>query len=64
LQEVCDAAKIKGLRACDFVDALVSMGHVAKTEDGKYHNTPEGSTFLVRSSPHYIGIVIKGLKIL
>lgn len=56
LQEVCDAAKIKGLRACDFFDALVAMGHIAKTEDGKYYNTPEGSAFLVRSSPHYIGI--------
>lgn len=31
------------------------MGHIDKTEDGKYFNLPEASAFGVKSSPLYIG---------
>jgi len=33
LKEVCDGAKINCLRPHDFLDALVSMGHISKTDD-------------------------------
>jgi|LauGreDrversion4_2_1035121.scaffolds.fasta_scaffold1409100_1 hypothetical protein len=58
LQEVCDISKINCLRPHDFMDALVSMGHISKTEDGKYFNTPDGRDFLVTTSPYYIGILL------
>jgi len=58
LQEVCQASKMNCLRPQDFMDALVSMGHIAKNEDGKYSNTPEGSHFLVSKSPYYIGVIL------
>ena len=58
LKEVCDACKINCLRPHDFMDALVSMGYIEKTEDGKYYNNEDGSNFLVRSSPYYIGIIL------
>ena len=34
LQEVCQASKMNCLRPQDFMDALVSMGHIAKNQDG------------------------------
>jgi hypothetical protein len=49
---------MKCLRPHDFLDAIVSMGHITKTEDGKYYNTSDGGLFLVRCSLYYIGIIM------
>ncbi|WP_224362908.1 acetylserotonin O-methyltransferase [Hyalangium versicolor] len=39
----------------DFFDALVALGMLRREEDGRYANTPETGTFLVRTRPGYIG---------
>lgn len=39
----------------DFLDALVSLGMLERTEDGVYSNTPETELFLDRSKPSYVG---------
>ncbi|MFL5356434.1 methyltransferase [Archangium sp.] len=39
----------------DFLDALVALGMLRRDEDGRYANTPETGTFLVRSRPGYVG---------
>lgn len=39
----------------DFLDALVALGLLRREEDGRYANTPETATFLVRTRPGYIG---------
>ncbi len=46
----------------DFPDALVALGLLARDGDGDgavYKNTPESATFLVRSSPAYIGGILE-----
>ncbi len=40
--------------ACDFFDALVSLGMLTK-ENGVYRNTPETDVFLDKAKPSYIG---------
>ncbi len=45
----------------DFFDALVAMKFLGREGDGgqaKYFNTPEGSLFLVETSPRYIGGIL------
>jgi hypothetical protein len=39
----------------DFLDALVALGMLRRDEDGRYANTPETGTFLVRTRPGYVG---------
>jgi len=58
LESVVSACKMNCLRPQDFMDALVAMGHIDKTKDGKYFNTADGSVFLVKSSPYYIGLIL------
>jgi len=42
----------------DFLDALVSLGFLDR-EDGKYRNTPEASSFLVRGKRRYVGSLLE-----
>ena len=39
----------------DFLDALVSLGMLARDAEGLYANTPEADMFLDRGKPSYIG---------
>lgn len=39
----------------DFLDALVALGMLRRETNGRYANTPEAGTFLVRTRPGYIG---------
>jgi DNA-binding transcriptional ArsR family regulator len=41
------------------LDALVAMGLLTKTRDGRYGNTEESRTFLCGDSPRYMGHIIK-----
>ena len=41
--------------ACDFFDALVALGLLARSVDGHYANTPATAKFLDRREPSYIG---------
>jgi hypothetical protein len=46
----------------DFPDALVALGLLAREGDGpgaRYANTPEGSMFLDRESPAYVGGILE-----
>lgn len=50
----------------DFLDALVSMRFLERDGEGpeaRYANTPEGSRFLVRTSPRYIGGILEMLSV-
>lgn len=44
--------------ARDFFDALVAAGFLRR-ENGRYSNTPETGTFLVKSKPSYIGGILE-----
>jgi len=44
--------------ARDFLDALVAMGFLARSQD-RYANTPETGTFLDRTKPSYIGGILE-----
>jgi hypothetical protein len=49
----------------DFLDALVSMGFLEREGDGPaalYSNTPEGSMYLDRASPRYVGGILEMLN--
>jgi hypothetical protein len=49
----------------DFFDALVSLQFLEREGDGpegRYRNTPEGSAFLVKHSPSYIGGLLEMLN--
>jgi hypothetical protein len=49
----------------DFFDALVAMRFLDRDGDGpdaRYGNTPEGATYLVQSSPRYIGGILEMLN--
>lgn len=39
----------------DFLDALVALGMLRRDATGRYDNTPETGTFLVRGHPAYVG---------
>jgi len=57
-------ARIAGRLGCDerglatLLDAIVAMGLLRKADD-RYVNTEEGRAFLVRSSPRYVGHLIR-----
>src|SRR5438045_6636226 len=44
--------------AQDFLDALVSLGFLQRT-DGTYRNTPETDLFLDKRKPSYIGGILE-----
>ena len=41
--------------ALDFLDALVALGMLQRSDRGEYANTPETALFLDRSKPTYVG---------
>jgi hypothetical protein len=41
--------------ARDFLDTLVALGFLTRSDDGAYRNTPETDLFLDRKKPSYIG---------
>ncbi len=41
--------------ARDFLDALVALGFLERSDDGRYANTPETDFFLDRRKPTYVG---------
>lgn len=45
--------------ARDFLDALVALGFLQRSEDGIYANTPETDLFLDRGKPSYIGGILE-----
>jgi hypothetical protein len=53
-EEITKELGIKISRPEDFLNALVSIGHLTRTED-RYRNTPETAAFCVKSSPLYTG---------
>ncbi len=60
--EIQDAFGLAPRPAADFLDALVSMGLLAREGDGdgaRYANTPETARFLDRRSPAYMGGVLE-----
>ena len=54
LDELTTRLKLHERSARDFFDALVALG-VLEREDGRYRNTPESETFLVRTKLSYLG---------
>ena len=54
LDELTARLKLHTRSARDFFDALVALG-VLEREDGRYRNTPESETFLVRTKLSYLG---------
>jgi hypothetical protein len=45
--------------ARDFFDALVALGFLDRSADGKYHNTASTAAFLDKRKPSYIGGVLE-----
>ena len=45
--------------ACDFLDALVSLGFLQRDQAGAYSNTPDTDRFLDKSKPSYIGGILE-----
>src|SRR3974390_2816515 len=41
--------------ATDFFDALVALNLMERDENGRYRNTPDGTHYLDRSKPTYVG---------
>ena len=41
--------------ARDFLDTLVALGFLERSDDGRYRNTPETDAFLDRGKPTYVG---------
>jgi predicted O-methyltransferase YrrM len=56
--EIGGRLKLHSRATYDFLDALVALGFLARSGDGRggrYSNTPEASAFLSRRSPRYVG---------
>jgi hypothetical protein len=65
-KQLGDALKLHPRGTFDFFDALVAMGFLAREGDGpaaKYANTPEGTVYLAKSSPRYIGGILVMLNV-
>ncbi len=45
--------------ARDFLDALVALGFLLRSEDGIYRNTPDTEAFLDKAKPSYIGGIME-----
>ncbi len=45
--------------ARDFLDALVALGFLLRSEDGIYRNTPDTEVFLDKTKPSYIGGIME-----
>ena len=45
--------------ARDFLDALVALGFLLRSEDGIYRNTPDTDVFLDKAKPSYIGGIME-----
>ncbi len=45
--------------ARDFLDALVALGMLDRSDDGTYRNTPETDLFLDRAKPSYVGGILE-----
>lgn len=63
--ELGTALEIHPRGRADFFDALVSMKYLKRDGNGpdaRYANTADGSVFLVRSSPRYIGGILEMLN--
>ncbi|MFD8568795.1 methyltransferase [Streptomyces sp. NPDC059639] len=45
--------------AADFLDALVSLNVLTRSEDGTYRNTPSADLFLDRAKPSYVGGILE-----
>jgi len=53
-----DALGLHPRSARDFLDALVALGFLTRT-DGVYANTPETDLFLDRAKPSYVGGILE-----
>jgi hypothetical protein len=53
--EIRETLGLKAERLEDFLNALVSMGHLRKEADGRYGNTEDTKRYCCKSSAHYIG---------
>jgi hypothetical protein len=51
--------KLHERSARDFLDALVALGMLERSADGRYRNTPEGELFLDRRKPSYVGGILE-----
>ena len=59
--EIRETLGLKAERLEDFLNALVSMGHLRKEADGRYGNTEDTKRYCCKSSAHYIGEALKRL---
>jgi hypothetical protein len=58
LESLREALGLHPRAARDFLDALVALGFLARTE-GRYANTPETDLFLDRGKPSYVGGILE-----
>ena len=58
-EEICKELGIKAIVPEDFLDALVSMGDLDKSKDGKYSNAQDIQIYCVKNSPLYIGPLVQ-----
>jgi hypothetical protein len=56
---LCARFQLHARGARDFLDALVALGMLARSSDGKYSNTPETEMFLDRAKPSYVGGILE-----
>jgi hypothetical protein len=54
-EAIRDRYKLHSRGYRDFLDALVALGMLKRTDDGFYRNTPETDLFLDRAKPTYLG---------
>ena len=59
--EIRETLGLKAERLEDFLNALVSMGHLRKEADGRYGNTEDTKRYCCKLSAHYIGEALKRL---
>ena len=57
--EIRETLGLKAERLEDFLNALVSMGHLRKEADGRYGNTEDTKRYCCKSSAHFIGEPLK-----